>query len=190
MEQFDVIKWLVSKLENAGINYFITGSIASTYHGIPRFTHDIDIVVTLKKNDIDSILNLFKNDGYISREGVGKAFQGTGMFNFIHDRTGMKIDFWLDRGEPFTKSCFARTQKITISEGFMAVMASPEDVLLHKVYWNKLTPSERQIRDAQGIITIQGARLDIAYIKSWADSLDIRQEIEALFATQEMPNRA
>jgi hypothetical protein len=60
----------------------------------------------------------------------------------------MKIDFWLERGEPFTKSCFARAQKITVSEGFMAVMASPEDVLLHKVYWNKLTPSERQIRDA------------------------------------------
>ncbi len=44
MEQLDVLKLLVSKLEKASTHYFITGSIASSYYGIPRFTHDIDVL--------------------------------------------------------------------------------------------------------------------------------------------------
>jgi hypothetical protein len=43
VEQLTVIKWLVGKLTENGIAYFITGSIASSYYGIPRFTHDIDM---------------------------------------------------------------------------------------------------------------------------------------------------
>ena len=56
MEQLEVIKWLVNKLEKAAINYLITGSMASSYYGIPRFTHDIDTVVTIGKKDVDKIM--------------------------------------------------------------------------------------------------------------------------------------
>lgn len=75
-----------------------------------------------------------------------------------------------------------------MSESFFAVLASPEDVVLHKVYWNKLTPSERQIRDARGIIAVQTSGLDLSYIKKWAGKLDIETEIEALFDDKDLPN--
>jgi len=188
MEQLEVLKLLVGKLEKADFQYFITGSIASSYYGIPRFTHDIDVVLTARKQDVDGIIRLFKHDGYISREGVLEALAGSGMFNFIHSRTGLKIDFWVNRGDPFTKSCFHRSRKIEVIGGFWAVMASPEDVLLHKVYWDHLMPSERQIRDAQGIVVVQGSRLDAQYIEKWARQMDIEDNIKALFAGRNLPN--
>ena len=188
MEQLEVLKLLVGKLEKADFHYFITGSIASSYYGIPRFTHDIDVVLTARKKDVDGIIRLFKYDGYISREGVLEALSGSGMFNFIHSQTGLKIDFWVNRGDPFTKSCFHRCRKIEVTEGFWAVMARPEDVLLHKIYWSHFMTSERQIRDAQGIVAVQGSRLDVQYIEKWAGEMGIEEEIKTLLAGAKLPN--
>jgi hypothetical protein len=41
-------------------------------------------------------------------------------------------------------------------------------VLLHKLVWNTLTPSERQIADAAGIAAVQAGKLDLAYLNEWA----------------------
>jgi len=188
VEQLEVIKWLVAKLEKNNIAYFITGSIASAYHGIPRFTHDIDLVVSIKKEDADNMVSLFMDEGYISKEGIIHAFSGTGMFNFIHDKTGWKVDFWINRGDAFAASCFRRARKVEIYEGFSAVVATPEDVLLHKVYWNKLTPSERQMGDARGIVAVQGKNLDTSYISAWAKTMDIAKEIDEIMTRIDLPN--
>ena len=188
MEQLEVIKWFVNKLEGGRFQYFITGSIASSYYGIPRLTHDLDIVLTIVEKNVEEIIDLYKNDGYISREGIREALYGSGMFNFIHHKTGFKIDFWINKGDSFTKSCFKRMRKIELSDDFWAVLASPEDVLLHKVYWNNLMPSERQIRDAQGIISVQASSLDIEYIEKWAEEMGIQDEIKRLLCSRDLPN--
>lgn len=188
MKQLEIIKLVVERLGKAGIDYFITGSIASTFYGIPRFTHDIDIVITVEEQNIDDMIILFSEDGYISKDSIMDALARVGMFNYIHEETGLKVDFWINRNDPFARSCFSRARKMEITEGFFAVMASPEDVLLHKVYWNKLTPSERQIGDARGIMAVQGENLDHAYIAVWAEKLDVEREIKTLLADKEVLN--
>jgi hypothetical protein len=188
VEQLKLIQLLVDRIGTLGIRYFITGSIASSYYGIPRYTHDIDVVVAISKQDAEEIVRLFSGEGYISQEGIRDALSGTGMFNFIHAETGLKVDFWIDLGEPFTKSCFARARQVELSEGFWVMMGSPEDVLLHKVYWDHLMPSERQLRDAQGILSVLGEKLDVAYIEKWAKDLGIKDRIQRLLAEPKLPN--
>jgi hypothetical protein len=188
VEQLKLIQLLVDRIGTLGIRYFITGSIASSYYGIPRYTHDIDVVVAISKQDAEEIVRLFSGEGYISQEGIRDALSGTGMFNFIHAETGLKVDFWIDLGELFTKSCFARARQVELSEGFWVMMASPEDVLLHKVYWDHLMPSERQLRDAQGILSVLGEKLDVAYIEKWAKDLGIKDRIQRLLAEPKLPN--
>ena len=188
MEQLEVIRLVVDRIEKLGIPYFITGSIASSYYGIPRYTHDVDVVVTISEKDISAIIRLFEGDGYLSQEGIQDALSRTGMFNFIHMESGLKVDFWIDRGEPFTKSCFQRVRRVEISDGLWVKMASSEDVLLHKVYWDHLTSSERQIRDAQGIIAVQGVKLDIRYIEEWAKKLAIEDKMKEVLFGRKPPN--
>jgi hypothetical protein len=188
VEQLKLIKLVVDRLGKLGSPYFITGSIASSYYGIPRYTHDLDVVVTISKQDSEEIIRLFSGEGYISQEGIRDALSGTGMFNFIHSETGLKVDFWIDRGEPFTTSCFARARQVELAEGFWVMMASAEDVLLHKVYWDYLMPSERQLRDAQGILSVQGQTLDVVYMEKWAKELKIGDKMKSLLAERKLPN--
>lgn len=97
MEQLKVIRLVTDRLEKLGTPYFITGSIASSYYGIPRYTHDLDVVITISEEDIRAIMRLFEHEGYLSQEGIRDALSGTGMFNFIHIESGLKVDFWIDR---------------------------------------------------------------------------------------------
>jgi hypothetical protein len=41
----DLLSWLASALERAQVPYMLTGSVASSAHGTPRSTRDLDIVI-------------------------------------------------------------------------------------------------------------------------------------------------
>ncbi len=47
MSQQELLRTVVRTLEELGVDYMVTGSIASSLQGEPRSTHDIDIVVNL-----------------------------------------------------------------------------------------------------------------------------------------------
>jgi len=55
------------------------------------------------------------------------------------------------------------------------VLATPEDVILHKLYWYRLggEVSERQWNDVLGVLRVQGEALDLAYMQRWAGPLGV-----------------
>ena len=57
--------------------------------------------------------------------------------------------------------------------------ATPEDLLLAKLEWAKMGDSQRQIRDAVGILEIQGKDLDLEYIEKWVRALKLQKQWEA-----------
>ena len=69
-------------------------------------------------------------------------------------------------------------------------LASPEDVILHKLYWNKITPSERQLGDAAGIVAVQGEHLDRTYLLRWSDSLGVTHDITRLLRGEIRPKQS
>jgi len=54
--------------------------------------------------------------------------------------------------------------------------ATPEDILIAKLEWAKMGESERQIRDAAGIIEIQGTALDTEYVEKWVRELGLEPQ--------------
>jgi hypothetical protein len=59
--------------------------------------------------------------------------------------------------------------------------------LLHKLYWNRLTPSERQLGDAAGVYAVQSDSLDVQYLRQWAVQLGIHRELDDLIAGKIRP---
>jgi hypothetical protein len=63
VEQADLLKVLVGTLEKIGVPYLLTGSLATSAFGEPRFTHDIDVVVRLTLAQVPQLCAAFLRDG-------------------------------------------------------------------------------------------------------------------------------
>jgi hypothetical protein len=65
----------------------------------------------------------------------------------------------LARNDPFEQTAFSRRLVIELF-GVAAQIATAEDVISHKLYWNLLPPSDRQLQDAAGVYAVQAGALD------------------------------
>lgn len=179
MTERELLADCLRRLNRVGFAYLLTGSMASNYWGIPRTTHDLDFVIQLPPSAIPRLVEVFQGDFFLDEAAVRAAFQPPYQFNAIDERSALKVDFWLPRPEPFDRELFSRRRQVRIF-GEPAWIATAEDVILHKLLWNKLTPSERQLNDAAGIISVQAQKLDLAYLKRWSNELKIADVLENL----------
>lgn len=163
-------------LDGAGIPYFVTGSFASSAHGIPRSTNDIDIVIAPSPQQLDSLLKQFpETDFATDRDDALQALSRRSLFNVVDYATMWKIDFIIRQPTPFDASRFARRGIVDIA-GVMLYTASAEDILIAKLWWAKLGESELQIRDAAGIIQVQSENLDLGYVNRWVATLELEDQ--------------
>ena len=173
-----VLRQVIGALERAGIEYMLTGSFASSYHGVPRATQDIDLVIDGNEDQILGFARELSAAGfYVSEVAATEAVSLRGPFNVIDQSTGWKVDLILRRDRPFSRNEFSRR---TLEEafGFPLFVATAEDTLLAKLEWSGLVDSEQQLRDAVGIVRSQGERLDRAYIRRWARELGLMDQWE------------
>ena len=74
MEPSELLRRFVEVLDRLGIRYLVAGSMATTIYGEPRFTNDIDVVVDLRSEQVDSFCLCFPlTDFYCYREAVLEA---------------------------------------------------------------------------------------------------------------------
>src|SRR5882724_13131516 len=59
MPEPELFLLFVGPLNRAGIRYVVSGSVAATFYGEPRLTHDVDFVVFLNANDIQRLIEAF-----------------------------------------------------------------------------------------------------------------------------------
>ncbi len=71
---------------------------------------------------------------------------------------------------------FARRKQVKLF-GEPAWIGTAEDVLLHKLFWNRITPSDRQLGDAAGIVAVQQGMLDEGYMQTWANELGVTEKL-------------
>ncbi len=67
MTSEDALKLLLSKLDECGIPYMITGSFASNIHGLPRATQDADIVIEVEQKTLEKFLESLGSAFYLIR---------------------------------------------------------------------------------------------------------------------------
>lgn len=71
MELHELLKHIANTFESIGIQYLITGSIASIFYGEPRFTNDIDVVADIREEHISALLKHFpEGEFYLSGDAI------------------------------------------------------------------------------------------------------------------------
>src|SRR5437879_3390762 len=99
MDASELLRYLAAVLERLGIPYFVTGSLATIAYGEPRFTNDIDVVVDLRRDQVEAFCAAFPApEYYCSREAVLHAVEHRFQFNVLHPGSGLKIDVIISSG--------------------------------------------------------------------------------------------
>lgn len=151
----------------------LAGSFASTLHGVPRSTQDIDMVVDPTPVTLAALLGGLPRDRYyVSDEAARDALARRSQFNVIDLASAWKIDLIVRRDRAFSIAEFARRQPTEIL-GMRVFAATAEDTIIAKLEWAKLGESERQLRDVAGVIAMSGATLDLAYLGRWIAELGV-----------------
>lgn len=157
-----IIQNVARVLESLQIRYFLTGSFASSLHGIPRATNDADLVVEMTEREIPLVFNHFRNEFYVSMDAIREAVIRQRSFNLIHLMTMFKIDIFVI--QPKSLPEMERRQAIALSDVADAeiYVAAPEDVIVRKLMWYKLgnEVSAQQWQDVLGILRVRCNELD------------------------------
>lgn len=176
-DPIQVMLLVVEFMEKLGIPYLVSGSLASSIHGIARATRDADIIADIQEKHAEVLTDGLKDRFYVDAEMIKEAIRHRSFFNLIHLDSMFKIDVYILKQDTFSKEEFKRRQKVILipSPEKTAYIATPEDTVLSKLKWYKMGEgiSERQWNDVLGILKVQGEHLDMFYLKRWAEKLGI-----------------
>lgn len=157
MTGIDPFRRVVEHLDRTGIPYMFAGSVAGSFHGVPRATQDIDLVIAPTPEQIrELVANLSNDEYYASLHAALDAQKGQSQFNVIDMKTGWKVDLIIRKSRPFSIAESDRRVPVDVY-GLRLFVASPEDVILSKLEWAKRGQSRRQIEDVAGLLRVRFA---------------------------------
>lgn len=176
---------LLAVLDELGIRYYVGGSVASSVHGIARYTQDVDLVADLKPEQTNLLASKLNAEFYADAGQMREALRFGRSFNAIHFATGFKIDIFPLAKDAYHAGELARSEKriweIGSSDSVELRVASAEDTILEKLVWYKQGGqiADKQWSDVLGIVTTRP--LDRDYLIEWAPRLGVGDLLERLF---------
>ncbi len=183
-EPIEVTQQIARTFERLGILYLVGGSLASSLHGIPRATQDVDIVADIKLNQVVSFVEVLKAEFYIDADMIREAIRNRSSFNIIHLATMFKVDIFVLKPDHTSQQEMIRREQYQVSDNpqDQLYLATAEDVIIHKLYWYQMSgsTSERQWNDVLGVIQVQSDQLDYAYLKQTAQQRGVIELLEKI----------
>lgn len=182
---------LVAAFESLRISYLIGGSVASSVFGRFRATNDVDILAAIPPTRVRNLVELLSPDFIAFEDDIMAALRAGKSFNLIHRKTVYKFDIFPPR-TAFDRSQLQRARRVPLS--FLGAtlevpVATPEDILIAKLQWFRSggETSERQWSDINGVVQVQSGRLDLAYLREWAQATGVSDLLARALKTSSPP---
>jgi hypothetical protein len=176
-EPIQVTQLIANVFDRLQIAYLVGGSLASSLHGIPRATQDVDMVAGLNPKHVAPLVKALETVFYIDANMIHEAIQHGSSFNVIHLDTMFKIDIFVLQDDPVSREEMTRRELHKLSEDTEEglFLATAEDIILRKLYWFKLGggSSERQWNDVLGVLQVQKEKLDYSYLQRGAHKMGV-----------------
>jgi hypothetical protein len=125
-------------------------------YGLPRFTHDLDLVLNIPLAATTEFTALFPLDRFycppvevIITEARRRQ---RGHFNLIHHETGYKADVYLYGQDELHHWGMPRRHRIMLESGLGIWVAPPEYVILRKLEYYQEGGSAKHLEDIRGCL--------------------------------------
>jgi hypothetical protein len=161
---------ITKALDEAEIPFMVSGSMALIVYTVPRMTRDIDIVIELKRDDIERFCAIFKEGYYLDPLTVEEEVKRKGMFNAIDYETGYKIDFMVRKNDFYRRTEFDRRVRGEVM-GCETWLVTLEDLIISKLIWIQELQSDRQMSDIDNLL--ENPNVDMDYVNHWCKELDL-----------------
>ena len=177
MQAGEIYLIFTEPLEQLGLRYMVTGSVASSSYGEPRFTHDIDLIVAMRRDRVEQLSLAFPLDGFYCppletlRTETGRG--SGGQFNLVHHESGFKADIYIAEDDELTRWAFENRQRIEVVPGRFIELAPREYVILGKLQFYKEGGGERHVRDIRAMLEVDGKTIDREILDRWIRELDL-----------------
>lgn len=175
--QQDILLTIAKLLAQNHVSYLLSGSLAVSYYGFPRATHDIDFVIEASIQNLNKFLetlSVLGKDYIYSNAEIELAFKDKSQYNLFHQGTGIKIDFWIAGNSTFDINKQKRAKEIIINKQKIRTVTA-EDLILTKLLWCKRVRSERHLGDCRGILQVWKEKIDEKYLLFWIGKLKLQK---------------
>jgi hypothetical protein len=167
---------VAAAFDAVGCDYFLGGSVASSFQGEPRATNDIDFVVAMPRFRVRAFAEKLGSDFDVDQDMLRDALGRGGSANIYYLPMVTKIDIFGVGAAPYDEVEFARRRRVRVrGTGEELFVKSPEDTVLRKLLWYREggEVSDKQWRDVVEVLRISAAQIDPAYLDAWAPRLGI-----------------
>jgi predicted nucleotidyltransferase len=166
----EILSKIGASLKKHNIPYMIIGGQAVLLYGEPRLTRDIDITLGVDTGYVDELLTVVRELSLKPiPENIKLFVQQTMVLPALEETTGIRVDF-IFSFTTYEIEAIKRVRKITIM-GREVCFASPEDVIIHKIFAGR----PRDIEDVKSII-LKNPDIDTKYIRGWLKEFDKSSE--------------
>ncbi|MBN1888511.1 MAG: hypothetical protein JW850_10990 [Thermoflexales bacterium] len=177
----DFARLVIDALEAAEADYMLGGALAVAAWAEARSTQDVDIVVSVPLERFNRLSEeLAKRDMLVPVDVILDIFLETRAdlpLNAIHVHAGYKAELFLLRPEDDLRAAaFARRQLIDLGPPLgLVYVHSPEDLILYKLHYFRLSQQPKHVRDIVSILLAMGNALDVVYLEDWARRLELTE---------------
>jgi hypothetical protein len=193
MDQPELLEIFIRPLEQAGIGYLITGSVAAIFYGGPRLTHDVDIVVRLFPKDVFRFNTLYPADRFYCPPPevlqIELHRQSFAHFNLIHHESGLKADFYPVVRDPMHTWALQARRRIIVSPCFEVWLAPAEYVIAKKLHYYREGGSRKHIEDILTMLLVSNEIIDRNLLEEKISYLGVQSQWQQVLEEEKSAER-
>lgn len=158
-EQSQAFGGVIDVLEAIGAHYAIWGGMAVVAYGEPRFTQDMDILLSPERFAVPLFVHRLRESYYHVDEIAVNGALGGGFFNVIHLAYHIKTDFYVPV-VPELLAMIVERVYLPFDEMRRAAYITPTSVVVAKLRAYQDSQSTRHLDDIASVVRLQGTELD------------------------------
>ena len=161
-------------LDAAALPHMITGGLAANHYGVPRATHDADIILQMEPQSFGVFAKSLPAPLSLDEQVSFETITGSKRHIIALPRTNFCIELFFLGDDPHHQERFQRRVRAFLDEIARATwLPTAEDLIIQKLRWFR--PKDQD--DLRNILAVQGDALDFAHIHRWCDAHGTRTRL-------------